>query len=57
MAPVTALLPHELEPLVAVPIGGGLAWLGYALWAERRAPAVDPVAGRGNPQVIPTAAK
>jgi hypothetical protein len=57
LAPVTALLPHELESLVAVPIGGGLAWLGYALWAERRAPAVDPVAGSGNPQVIPTAAK
>ncbi|HLM42230.1 MAG TPA: hypothetical protein VK458_00125 [Myxococcaceae bacterium] len=57
LAPATALLPHALEPLVAVPIGGGLAWLGYALWAERRAHAVDPVAGRGTPQFRPTGAK
>ncbi|HEY0604100.1 MAG TPA: hypothetical protein VGD58_14375 [Herpetosiphonaceae bacterium] len=57
LAPAAALLPQGLEPLVAVPIGGGLAWLGHALWAERRAPAVDPVAGGGNSQVIPTAAK
>ena len=57
LAPATALLPHALEPLVAVPIGGGLAWLGYALWSERRAHAVDPVAGRGTPQFRPTAAK
>jgi hypothetical protein len=32
-----ALLPHALEPLAAVPVGVGLAWLGYALWSERRA--------------------
>jgi hypothetical protein len=57
LAPATALLPHELAPLVAVPIGVGLAWLGYALWAERRETAADPVAGRGSPQLRPTGAK
>ena len=31
-----ALLPPALEPLDAVPMGSGLAWLGYALWSERR---------------------
>src|SRR5215210_1512430 len=33
---VVSLLPHELERLAAAPIGVGLAWLGYALWSERR---------------------
>ena len=49
LAPATALLPHELEPLVAVPIGAGLAWLGVALWAERRAQASEPVLGTAIP--------
>ncbi len=57
LAPVSALLPHELEPLVAVPIGLGLAWLGYALWAERREHVTDAVAGREIPQLRQTAAE
>ncbi len=57
LAPATALLPHELAPLVAVPIGLGLAWQGYALWSERRERAADPVAGRGSPQLRPIAAE
>ena len=36
LTPAAALLPHAIQPLVAVPIGVGLAWLGYALWSERR---------------------
>jgi hypothetical protein len=36
LAPVAALLPLEHQPLVAVPMGAALAWLGYALWSERR---------------------
>jgi hypothetical protein len=31
-----ALLPHALERYVGVPLGLALAWLGYALWSERR---------------------
>lgn len=31
-----AVLPHGLARLLAVPVGLGLAWLGYALWSERR---------------------
>jgi hypothetical protein len=57
LAPATALLPHELAPLVAVPIGLGLVWLGYALWSERREHAASPVRGQGSPQLRPTAAE
>ena len=46
-----ALLPQALEPLATVPVGIGLAWLGYALWSERREPASDPVPGRAAPAV------
>ena len=42
LSPAAALLPHTIQPLVAVPIGAGLAWLGYALWSERREQAADP---------------
>jgi hypothetical protein len=41
LAPVAALLPPEHEPKVAVPVGIALAWLGFALWSERREQAVD----------------
>ena len=54
LSPAAALLPHAIQPLVAVPIGVGLAWLGYALWSERserRAQASDPAPGRVSPQL------
>jgi hypothetical protein len=35
LSPAAALLPPEIQPLVTVPIGGGLAWLGFALWSDR----------------------
>jgi hypothetical protein len=37
IGPVAILFPPELQPKVAVPVGLALAWLGYALWSERRA--------------------
>ena len=51
-----ALLPHELERIAAVPVGLSLAWLGHALWSERRAHAAEPVPGRGSPQLRQAAA-
>jgi hypothetical protein len=30
------VLPHEIVRLAAIPVGLGLAWLGYALWAEQQ---------------------
>ena len=57
LATASALLPNELRPLVAVPIGLALAWLGYALWSERRAHASEPVPGRASPQLSHTGAE
>jgi len=36
LAPVAALLPPGFEPKVAIPVGLALAWLGFALFSERR---------------------
>ena len=30
------LVPHPFDRIFAVPVGLALAWLGYALWSERR---------------------
>ena len=42
MAPTAALLPNAMQPKIAIPVGVALAWLGYALWSERRPEAVAP---------------
>ncbi len=57
LAPPSALLPDELRWLVAVPIGLGLASLGWVLWSERREHAAAPVPGREIPQFRSTAAE
>jgi hypothetical protein len=36
LTPAAALLPHAIQRLAAIPVGLALAWLGYALWSERR---------------------
>ena len=36
LTPAAVLLPHEIQRLAAIPMGLPLAWLGYALWTERR---------------------
>ncbi len=51
-----ALLPRDLESLATVPVGIGLAWLGYALWSERREPASQPIPARERAQLRPTPA-
>jgi hypothetical protein len=57
LAPIAALLPLALQPKVAVPVGIALAWLGYALWTERREPATQPVPAPVSPQLSQTAAQ
>jgi membrane protein implicated in regulation of membrane protease activity len=61
LTPVAALLPLERQPLVVVPVGIALAWLGYALWSERREQAVDSddgvLAGVEQPVVVPSNGK
>jgi hypothetical protein len=49
LTPAAALLPHAIQRLAAIPVALAIAWLGYALWSERRAS--DPVRGRGSPQL------
>src|SRR5688572_10127864 len=34
--PLGALVPPELQPRIMIPIGLAMAWLGYALFSERR---------------------
>ena len=57
LTPLAALLPHPLQRLAAVPMGFALAWLGYALWSERREQARQPVPGKGSPQLRQTGAE
>ncbi|HEX4493537.1 MAG TPA: hypothetical protein VH914_20210 [Acidimicrobiia bacterium] len=42
LSPVAALLPRASQPKIAIPVGLALAWLGYALWSEPRAPESQP---------------
>jgi hypothetical protein len=55
-SPAFALLPRTLEPLAAVPVGVGLAWLGYSLLSERRERAAQPSVARARPELRPTPA-
>lgn len=51
VTPAAALIPHPLNRALAVPMGLALAWLGYALWSERRAQAAQPLPGSGTPSI------
>ncbi|WP_210528546.1 hypothetical protein [Rubellimicrobium arenae] len=55
LTPLAALLPHEVQRLAAVPMGLAFAWLGYALWSERRVDA-SRVAQAAGPSLSQTAA-
>jgi hypothetical protein len=57
VTPLAALLPHELQRLVGIPVGVAVAWLGYALWSERRAQTAEPVPGKVSPQLNRSAAE
>ena len=57
LTPAAALLPHAIQRFAAIPVGLALAWLGYALWSERRKQAAEPVPGTGSPQLRQTAAE
>jgi len=49
MLPV--VLPHDLVRLAAVPVGLGLAWLGYALLSERPEKASESLPSTASPQL------
>jgi hypothetical protein len=46
-----SLLPHALERFAAAPGGIALAWLGYAIWSERRESAAAAMPDRALSQV------
>ena len=54
---LASLLPHPLDRILAMPMGLALAWLGYALWSDRRAHAAQPVPGETSPPLRHTAAE
>ena len=56
MSPAFALLPQSLAPLAAVPVGLGLAWLGFALWSERRSQASQALPATERGLLSPTPA-
>ena len=43
LAPVGALVPPEFQPKIMIPVGLAIAWMGYALFSERRATALEAV--------------
>ena len=57
LTPLAALLPHAEQRFAAVPVALALAWLGYALWSERRAPASQAAPATAGAQLRPAAAE
>ncbi|MCL4863148.1 MAG: hypothetical protein KJZ93_27330 [Caldilineaceae bacterium] len=55
--PAAVLLPHHIQRLAAVPMGIALAWLGYALWSERRAQVSESVLGTPSARLHQAGAK
>jgi hypothetical protein len=57
MIPVGALLPTELQAkIILVPMGLGLAWMGYALLTERRVKVTEPLPVKISPLPVQTGA-
>lgn len=57
LTPLAALLPHAQQRFAAVPVALAIAWLGYALWSERRASASQAAPATAAAQLRPAAAK
>ena len=58
LVPVGGMVPPEYQAkLIMIPLGLAVAWLGYALFSERREKASEPLPVSAKPQVIPTAVK
>jgi hypothetical protein len=57
LTPLAALLPHAQQRLAAVPVALALAWLGYALFSERRSTVSQVTPASAGAQLRPAAAK
>ncbi len=53
----SSFVQHPYDRIFAVPVGLALAWLGYALWSERREQASEPLPDALNPQLSQTIAE
>lgn len=50
ITPAAALLPHEIQRYAGIPVGIAVAWLGFALFVERRERSSETVHGKVSPQ-------
>jgi hypothetical protein len=57
LVPVGGLVPPEFQAKIMLPVGLAMAWLGYALFSERRVQASEALPVSARPEVIPTAVK
>jgi hypothetical protein len=57
LVPVGAIVPPEYQPKIMAPVGLAMAWLGYALFSERREQASQPLPVSTGSQIVPTAVK
>src|ERR1051326_2616900 len=55
-SPAFALLPQSFAPLAAVPVGLGLAGLGFSRWPERREPVAQAIPASERTLLRPTPA-
>jgi hypothetical protein len=53
---LSSMVPHPFDRIFAVPVGLALAWLGYALWSERRESVSEPMLSRVSPELSQTGA-
>jgi len=55
LIPVGGMFPHEYQTMIAmIPIGLAVAWLGYALFAERRENASEALLDQATVTVEPS---
>lgn len=57
LTPAAAMLPHETQRLVGMPVGLAIAWLGYALWSQRQAKTTELAADISSHQLQPSGVK
>ncbi len=51
---LSSMVPHPYDRIFAVPVGLALAWLGYALFSERRAPTSESLPVKVSPELSQT---
>jgi len=57
LVPVGAVVPPAYQPKIMIPVGLAMAWLGYALFSERRQQVSEALPVSARPEVIPMALK